>query len=187
MAIEKRYREMLDQNIDEIRRVLVRKIEEKIVDNVDSLYKENWIQKYKEAISKAKSALEKAEQDFKKALPIIDDNDIEEDIIDLKNICSYRSTCWSYRDLTSLECEAIKSVIGNSLCHSLKNFDSFSKQTKRVFELSATNKEARNILLQFQSKNWNAMWVDLPILNVMDDFQVSEQGEVITKALPKGK
>jgi hypothetical protein len=52
--------------------------------------------------------------------------------------------------------------------------------------MAATNIEARTMLLAFQNKNWWAMWVNLPTLNMTEAFTVSDDGDIVMKALWAG-
>lgn len=200
MSIEKRFVVMLDDNIRDIENALGNKANElyvklskwkifteeitKLIKRKEKLEKD--LEETKDAINKGQPLMSKYQYSNNK------DQYVWDKALAIMWAINFSTeyTWWNYNnnnDLFLSELEIIKSMYDTKEVISMENFQAIAKSTRALFNMAATNKEARNILMSFQGKNWTALWINLPIVNPLTNFEITDDGTINMKALWTGK
>ena len=197
MAIDKRFVSMLDENIRDISNALKLKATDKYIELSKWKIFSNKAIKLSEKKIRLERELEECITEMNNTQPTVStyhldtwdwhiSNEADNIITSISFSSEYKNKSW-YNSNTIFKTEELilESMIKTKEIISIQNFEVIAKQTRTIFNMAASNKEARNILLTFQSKNWNALGIELPALNPLANFDISADGTINMKALAK--
>jgi hypothetical protein len=203
MAIEKRFKEMLRNNTREIQSFYDEELRNLFQDKLDTSAEEAIDEKHKKArealdakkqkiqdkIEKLRNEIDELDPEYKvlsdnikSSIVRIQDEDVEDELKDFMRSTlnirhEYDNVTGNYTYKQS-DVEASKEVYGSSVYQNSKKFQMIEKNVTNTMELCATSKEARSVLISFQNKNWRAIGVNLPFLNITNEFDIDDNGNI---------
>lgn len=192
MAVEKRFRDLLNENIADIRVIIKEKALNKYNENLDKLIDDWPVKELKDLKESYEDKIKQLNRQIDDLLPKVKMNEYsswEERLIDpdtkdpLRQLWVKTKAGYNTSNMYEAEETVLLWIVSTPEYQTLINFNKIASQTLGLFNIAATNKEARNILLQFQNNDWGKLWVALPTLDLTSSFNITEWWNIVMKTL----
>lgn len=189
---------ILKDNIEKITTLLQEKAKKQFYEETLNFRKKTdliKLEEKKEKINKQKQELEqkingldeelyKIENKISNLQTYIDEKFLNEDI---KNIYKKINNTSYVSKLSEFEKEAIEKLQNENSIKNLILFKDIAEDTLNIFKLAVDDKERRNIILTFQSKNWEELGINLPTKAYYKNFNIQNWWIIISWLLENNK
>lgn len=189
---------ILKDNIEKITKLLQEKAKKQFDEETLNYRKKTdliKLEEKKEKINKQKQELEqkineldeelyKTENKITNLQTYIDEKFLDENI---KNIYKKINNTSYVNRLSEFEKEALEKLENENSIKNLLLFKDIAEDTLNIFKLAVDDKERRNIILTFQSKNWEELWINLPTKAYYKNFDIQNWWIIISWLLENSK